>query len=362
MLGGGERSYLDLISRLPADFQVTASLPAEGVLSTKVREFGIETILVPLPPIDPFHPGKMAHSIRLLVGACRTRQTDIIYANGSRAAFYGGVAGRLSGVPLVWHCRISEPDLRLDFILKRLASRIIANSRATASRFGAGFQKKITLVYNGFDLKWLRAPDVTPPRLIKKDWKPILVVARVSKSKKHDVILSAFELIAPRERDAHLILVGEKDPCEARWWDALLEKTKRSSFRERIHWIGAVDDVRPWYKAASIMVLPSVNEAFGRVVVEAMACGVAVIAFRSGGIPEIITHMRNGILVPEMDAGAFAQAIGQIINDQQLRHSLSDEAKRRADFFTIEKTVENISSVFDELSSQTHADTKKEQS
>lgn len=346
MLGGGEHSYFDLICRLPSDFSVTASLPADDVLAKKIRDAGIETAIIPLPPIDPFHAGKMVHSVRLFIKLCATQHANIIYANGSRAAFYGGLAARFSRIPLVWHCRISEPDPRLDFMLARLAFRIIVNSQATASRFAPGFRNKINVVYNGFDLKWLREPGVTPPALIRKDWKPVLVVARVSKSKRHDVILSAFEKTAVLEKEAHLILIGGKDQDETAWWEELKERTRHSHFSERIHWVGAVDDVRPWYKSASAMVLPSINEAFGRVVVEAMACGVPVIASRSGGIPEIITHMLNGILVSEKDSCAIAEALRQILNNQTLSRSISEEAQKRAEFFSIEKAVESIAAVF----------------
>jgi glycosyltransferase involved in cell wall biosynthesis len=345
-IGGGEHSFFDLISHLPEECPVIACLPSEDVLAKKTRERGIATVISPLPPIRPGHILRMASSIGRLRDICKTERVSLIYANGSRAAFYGGTVGRLCSIPVIWHCRVSSPDPYLDFLLLRLVDRIIANSGATASRFSSAFQDKIEIVYNGFDLKWLRDSNVPKPVLIEDDWVPLLVVARISRWKRHDLILSAFEHIASVETNTHLICLGERDHDDPSWWNELQEKTITSPFSNRIHWIGAVDDVRPWYRAASLMVLSSTNEAFGRVVVEAMASSVPVVATRSGGIPEIITHMKNGILVPENDAGAISDAVLTILQDPSLKGRLAGEGFKRAECFGIEAHVNKMLEVF----------------
>lgn len=345
-IGGGEHSYLDLISHLPAEYSVIACLPSEDVLSKKTREKGISTVIVPLPRINPAYIRQMASSIGRLKNICKTEKVKLIYANGSRAAFYGGVVGCLCSIPAIWHCRVSERDPYLDFILIRMVDRIVANSRATASRFSSHYQGIVDVVYNGFDLEWLREPDVTKPALIKDDWMSILVVARISRWKRHDLILSAFEKIALAEENAHLICVGEKDHSEPAWWDELQEKTKYSPISERIHWIGVINDIRPWYRAASMMVLPSTNEPFGRVVVEAMASGVPVIATRSGGIPEILTHMQNGLLVPENDAVAISEAIMKLLCDGSLKRRITEEGLKNAERFNMASHIEKMVKVF----------------
>lgn len=348
-IGGGEHSFLDLISRLPEAWPVIAALPTEGILAEKTRERGIPTVIAPLPPMDPGHLLQMAGSIGRLREICKTGQIRLIYANGSRAAFYGGVVGRLSSIPVIWHCRVITADPWLDFLLLRLVDRIVVNSRATGSRFPLSFQDKIAFVYNGFDLEWLGESSVTKPVLIEDGWRTILVVARASRWKRHDLILAAFEAIAQAEQSAHLICVGARDHSEPSWWDQLQEKTGRSSFSGRIHWVGAVDDVRPWYRAASLMVLPSTNEPFGRVVIEAMASGVPVIATRSGGIPEIITHMLNGMLVPENDAAALAAAVLEILHDPSLQGRLAEAGRERAKRFRMDSHIHEMVNVFTDV-------------
>lgn len=348
-IGGGEHSYFDLISHLPENYPVVASIPSDNELSKKVREKGLDTFIIPLPPISPMSIRRMAKTIFQFRSLCKDRNIHLIYANGSRAAFYGGMAGRMCSIPVVWHCRVGGPDLSLDGILLRLVDRVIANSRATATRFPLRYKKKIETVYNGFDLGWLRDADIKKPAWVEDNWTVLLVVARVSRWKRHDLVLAAFEKVAQTAESIHLICVGGKDLSESAWGDEMQARTRRHPFSDRVHWIGSVDDIRPWYRAASMLVLPSANEPFGRVIVEAMASGVPVIATASGGIPEVITHMQNGILIPEHDDDALYRAIMNVLLDNRLRNRIQQEGYKRSDHFNISWHVEKMLSIFNDV-------------
>lgn len=349
-LGGGEHSFLGLISRLPEDYRAIAAVPCEGELAKKTSAAGIATEIVPLAPLNPLSSAGVIQSTLKFVKICRNRNIDLIYANGSRAAFYGGLVGHLCSIPAVWHCRVIDSDPYLDAIITRLCRHIVVNSRATSLRFSRRLRDKIDIVHNGLDLKWLREEGIAGPEMINAGWISILMVSRVSRWKRHDVLLEAFERTAGMEKDAHLICVGGKDPSDPDWWNELQKRTALSPFTERIHWIGHVEDVRPWYRAAAVMVLPSNREPFGRVVVEAMASGLPVIATRSGGVPEIVTHMRNGILVPENDPDAVARALMDLIRNKALWNLISREAEQAANFFGIESHVEKMVRIFRRVS------------
>jgi glycosyltransferase involved in cell wall biosynthesis len=83
-----------------------------------------------------------------------------------------------------------------------------------------------------------------------------------------------------------------------------------------VHFAGRRDDVADLLALCAVVVLPSRREAFGRVLVEAMAAGVPVVATAVGGIPEVCTHGVTGLLVPPEDADALAQAITTTLTDQ----------------------------------------------
>jgi glycosyltransferase involved in cell wall biosynthesis len=107
-----------------------------------------------------------------------------------------------------------------------------------------------------------------------------------------------------------------------------------------------VEDVRPWYKAASVLLLPSDNEPFGRVLVEAMACGVPVIAMRSGGVPEIVRDGQDGFLV--RDLSEMVEALSKVLRDEGLRNRLGRSGKERAQIFNLDAHVRGVVKVFEE--------------
>jgi glycosyltransferase involved in cell wall biosynthesis len=146
-----------------------------------------------------------------------------------------------------------------------------------------------------------------------------------------------------------LVLIGRKSNSELEWWSHLQETTRRSVFVDRIHWLGTVEDPRPWYRAAWVLILASESESFGRVLVEAMGSGAPVIATRVGGIPEIVRHGQEGLLVPSGNSEQLAHAIKRLLKDQGLRMRLGQAAFRRAQLFGIDLHIQNMLKVFEEV-------------
>lgn len=346
MLGGGEHSFLDLLSHLPSDWHPVAAVPHDGELASRLKRRGIETHTLPLPRIRPWTLAHNLASVSAYLRLCKQLRPALIYTNGSRAALYGSVTGTMLGIPIVWHCRIAEPDPYLDPLLTRMSTVIVANSQATAKRFKLTARKKTTVVYNGLDLRWLNDPSVHKPDLIMNDWKVILSVARISRWKRHDLVLSAFEHVAQHDPKVHLVCLGASDSSEPGWWEYLQKRTHESPFSKRIHWMGQVEDVRPWYRAACISILASENEPFGRVVVEAMACGVPVVAAQSGGVPEIIRHQQDGVLVGPGNVGDLQAALATLLRDQAIRERYAKSALERAERFSLERHLVKMVEIF----------------
>lgn len=102
-------------------------------------------------------------------------------------------------------------------------------------------------------------------------------------------------------------------------------------------------DIGAYYAAADVFVLPSMfQETFGLVVLEAFSAGLPVIAFRSGGVPELVQDQVNGILVPQGDEEALLISMRQLMVDQELRTRLGAEAVKTAAKFSWEKTVDRL--------------------
>ncbi len=347
MLGGGEHSFLDLLSRLDG-WSTLAATPEDGELRRRLRAAGVAATVLPLPPIRPGRPDRIIRALSAMVGALRGHRASLVYANGSRAAAYAGLAARFLGLPMIWHCRIAERDRRLDPLLERLSKRIVVNSRATARRFSNAFPSKIRLVYNGIDLgRFAHGAGPLP-----EGWPPgrrlLLTVARVSRQKGHTEVTAAFESLASEDPDLHLALVGGPDPGDPQWREALQRRTRQSTFSDRIHWIEAVDDIAPWYRAADLLVLASENESFGRVVVEAMASGVPVLAANTGGIPEIISHGVNGMLFSRGDVRMLTEAARRLLSDSVERDRIIEGGRHRSRAFSLERHVQKMAFLFEE--------------
>ena len=124
--------------------------------------------------------------------------------------------------------------------------------------------------------------------------------------------------------------------------------SSQSAFSERVHWIGQVEDIRPWLRSASLLLLTSDAESFGRVLIEAMACGVPVIATRSGGIPEVVRDGIDGLLVAPGNAQQISGAIVKLFTNDELRSRLSESGIRRAEEYSLEAHMKRMTEIFAE--------------
>lgn len=106
-------SILSLICPLTGELLLQSQVKASWQ-SDRLRKKYIETYTLPLPAIRPWHLTKILDALRAYIRFCRQHRPELIYANGSRAALYGGIVGRIIGLPVIWHCRTVQRDILLD--------------------------------------------------------------------------------------------------------------------------------------------------------------------------------------------------------------------------------------------------------
>ena len=126
---------------------------------------------------------------------------------------------------------------------------------------------------------------------------------------------------------------------------------------DRVTWLGHLGDPRQLLQASDVFVLASVGEAFGFVLPEAMACGLPIVATRSGAIGEIVQDGETGLLVPPRDSAAFAAALTRMIEDEGLRKSMGARGLVRArERFTIQVVVRNTMQFYESIGLTEKAD------
>jgi D-inositol-3-phosphate glycosyltransferase len=105
-----------------------------------------------------------------------------------------------------------------------------------------------------------------------------------------------------------------------------------------------------FWNSLEVAVVPSLHEAFGLVALEAMACGIPVVAAAVGGLKEIVQEGESGLLFPPGNASALAQALVTLLTNETLRQRLAQGALRRAEMFSLERRSRALMQLFLERS------------
>lgn len=194
----------------------------------------------------------------------------------------------------------------------------------------------ITTIRNGWQGNPRARADHRPNR-------SLISVGNLRREKGHSTLLRAFAEIPDSNRYT-LVLVGD-GPMRGELEDLAAEL----GIRERVHFSGAVDDVWPVLAEADLLVLPSLYEALGTVVMEAMASGLPVVASRVGGVPELVEEGVTGLLVPPGDHSLLAAALGELLADPQRCRQMGKAAASVAQAWRTDRMVERYFSMYSGL-------------
>lgn len=214
-------------------------------------------------------------------------------------------------------------------LLARLEGRNVRHAEAvlTDSAYGrAAIYKhyhvpieRVRLVPAGIDLARWHGIAKQQPRF--SDGKTILCVARQYPRKHVADLLRAMATICQSVSDAHAVIIGD-GPEHAR----LLALADELHLGRAVQFLGAIpddDQVARWYRRADIFCLPSVQENFGLVFVEAMASGLPIVATTAAAIPEVVPSGQAGLLVPPGDIEALAAALIELLRNPDQRAAYS---------------------------------------
>ena len=352
IVGGGQFSLLGLMQHMQA-YRPHCVTGGTGTMTAAVQALGIDAEIVRMPPI---RPNRIIAILRCVWGICRMarkRNAVLLHANGSRCMFYAGLAAKILRLPVCWHVRINDSDGWWDRLLARWATRIIVVSPAVAQRFaGLEVHGKMHVVYNGVDTGAFAGGDRVACRA-RWGWgdRPVIgMVAQLIPLKRHDIFIAAAGLLAERYPDSLFAIVGsEADPTQG-YEAGLRAQVATLGLEERVVFTGFCDDSASLFAAFDIAVLTSENEAFGRVLIEAMAADKPVVATEFGGALEIVIPEQTGLLVPIGDAPATAAAVGALLADGDKARAFGAAGRERARTeFSIEAHVSQVEALYTEI-------------
>jgi glycosyltransferase involved in cell wall biosynthesis len=345
LVSGGQRSLLELLRGLPADVDAEVACPP-GPLADAVARLGVPVSYLRGTEgsfkLHPVHTTRMAADLAGMARAVRRRalegRFDVVHANSVRAGLVLAAAfgPRRTGRPVrtVVHVRDSLPAGAVGKTVRqaiaRTADRVVAISAHTARSFGAGHP---VVVHNPVDGERFRpaadrAPDAQPT---------LAVIAQITPWKGQDLAIRTLAGVRQRGIDARLLIVGEaKFVSTATRFDnrAYEEELHRLAAElgvtDSVEFTGEREDVPEILTALDAVLVPSWEEPFGRTIIEAMACGVPVIATDRGGPPEIITDGVDGHLLPPRDAGPWIETTADLLTDPARRKAMGRTARATA--------------------------------
>ncbi|MEO7540199.1 MAG: glycosyltransferase family 4 protein [Pyrinomonadaceae bacterium] len=213
---------------------------------------------------------------------------------------------------------------------------------------------KIKIIYNGTEIPESGAFDADARGKMRADLGleyPHIVVfsGRLSKEKNLDVLLNAWKLVCDQVPESHLLLLGEGGSYRS-VEEEVREQARKLNIDDNVHFLGHVPNAKDYLIASDLFVLPTVAEGMSNSLVEAFACGTAIVATNIPANSEICEDGVNSILVPVADVGRLADAIINVLLSPELAASMAKAARNKAEqALSLDKMVESYIDTYREV-------------
>ncbi len=375
-LGGGEIELLEIIKNINLEkFYPVVLLGATGPFYEALKREKIETIIQELPVY--FRTLKRSTSISTSIfsyirsaismprftaaaaGIIKDLNAEVVYANTVKSLVYAAKAAKKCNAKLIWHlhdCLTKDfyPPGVIPRIISssKLADKIICVSEVVKKAYlkAGGEDKNAIVIYNGVDTIRFN-PDINVEdikgSLNAKDKKIISLIGRLEEWKGQKVFIRAAESVC-RKRDDVIFLIagGPLFGCKT-YEQQLKAMVKDLRMEKKIIFLGHQTNPEIIMAASDIVTHCSTKpEPFGRDIIEAMACGVPVIASNIGASPEIIENGNTGLLIDPANPNALAEAITELLKQPQQMKLFSVNARQKSvNDFGIKSITAKISDI-----------------
>lgn len=294
---------------------------------------------------------------------------QIVHSYGFHAHLFAIPAAKLAGASAVASIRdmgvyLSPAQRAVQRRLCRFADRILVNAAAIEEWLVAdGYDRdRINVIPNGIDLARFEHP-AGQGRLhselgIPSDMPLVGVLGRVTRLKGIEDFLAAAAIVVRRFPSTRFVVIGEpsftaqgsKITVDGSYQDELVRLAANLGLQDHVIFTGFRADVQQILPELAISVLPSLSEGLSNTLLESMAAGVATVATRVGGAPEVIQDSENGLLVPPGDPAALAEAIGRLLDSRAFAEKLGAAAHRRiVEHYSTRQLVERASRFYESL-------------
>ncbi|MBI3127192.1 MAG: glycosyltransferase family 4 protein [Candidatus Tectomicrobia bacterium] len=336
-----------------------SGMTGESPLLPRAEAEGVALVRIP-PLVRAIHPARDAGALWACYRLIRGGRFDLVHTHTSKAGILGRAAARLAGGCRVVHTPHGHVfygyfgpwKTRLFVWAERLMARwtdaIVTLTDREAEEhlaLGVGRPGQFVTIFSGIPLPPAPPADRAARRRalgLPEDGPLVGSVGRLDPVKGHGLLIRAFARL--RDPKARLALAGDGEKRGE--YEAL---ARELGISERVHFMGWREDVDDLLGALDLFVFPSLNEGMGRAAVEAMAAGLAVVASRTGGLPEVVRDGETGLLVPPGDAEALASAMERLLARPEERRAMGEAGRRLARDYGAERMCERLEALYARL-------------
>lgn len=367
--GGAQRYVYDLATSLNRnDYEPVVALGGDGTLKEMLDAADIRTIPIPGLQRD-FSLKKEIRATFTVASIIRKEDPDIFHVNSSKAGGIGAFLGRILFVPRViftahgWAFNEKRPYWQRVMIKCFHWLTIIFSHKTIAVSTGLqkqlqwpGVHAKMIVINPGRTIQNMK--EKTAARNQLAGFVPQLethredvwlgTIAELHPIKRLDVALQSMAKLVIRYPQLRYTIVGSGELREK-----LETDVSKLGLNDNVFFTGAVTEAGTLAKAFDIFMLPSASESYGYVLLEAGAASVPVIASNVGGIPDIITNEKTGLLVEPGNEAALTQAVSKLIENPTLRKDLGEALCKKVSLLSTSEMTAKTVAVYEEMSSRT---------
>lgn len=344
--GGVERGTIDLAKYLQKKGHPSVVVSAGGRLVGDLTSAGITHYALPVHKKSPF---SVFFSIQSLIKIVKNEKIDIIHARSRVPALIAFFVSRVTQVPFITTCHGFYSRHFLSRMmgwgkLVIVASHIIG--RRMHDDFGVALER-LRFIPRGVNLEEFDYSERTAESFSKNI--VIGLVGRLTPIKGHPLFLKAMARVARVYPGVKFQIIG--DAPKPQYKEELLSLVKHLGLTDQVEFLGTRYDIPELLSKMTVLVAPSVGEeAFGRVVIEAGAAGVPVVATRMGGLVDILENEKDGLLVPADDPRILADAVIRYIKDPEFAKNCAASLRKKVEQeYSLDLMFQKTVKVYEEI-------------